>query len=384
MKYVLFRAYGTEERRVMAMLNNDIDMMVDVSPESLSLMMKKNKHIRAWFSGFPYGDPNDPAGLGMVFNCSNTPYNNPDVRWALTLANDTTSAMISIWNGMIRFSPLQAPPLDAMMNAYHKPMLSWLENFTLDDGYKPFDPNLPDKLISQLKAQGVEGLPTTPEAKLAAFGIGGWKYDPDEAAKLLTKNGFTKKDGKWYLPNGKLWQISIVTMSDNSNNGKLAYSVADSWRKFGIDAGARGVDTATWHADQYNGLFDVGNFWPDVPTMVDLTPDFQKWDSRYYKPNGQYSLNIARFKDPYIDQRLEEAEQLPSDDPKIVSLFTEILKEFVKQQPMDNMVGSTKLVPVNTTYWTGFQTSENAFEGPWSWWEQFRTYLPHYTPTGVK
>jgi peptide/nickel transport system substrate-binding protein len=384
MKYVLFRSYGTEERRVMAMLNNDYDMMVDVSPESLSLLMDRNKNVKAWFNSFPFGDPNDPAGLGMVFNCSVPPYDNPDVRWALTLATDTISASVSICNGMLRFSPIQAPPVDALLNAYHKPMLRWLQNFALPDGYKPFDASYPDKMIAALKAQGVTGLPTTSAAKTTAFGVGWWKYDTAEAAKLLTKNGFSQKGGKWYLPNGTLWKISIVTMSDSSMNGKLGYAVADSWRKFGIDAEARGVDQATWNTSQYNGLFEVGNFWPNIPTMVDMTTDMLKWHSRYYKPNGEYSINIARFRNAYVDQRIDELLKLPSDDPQVVVKLTEILQEMVRQRPMNNMLGVTKIVPVNTTYWTGYQSADNPFEGPWTWWDQFRAYLPHYSPTGAK
>ncbi|MFP3089714.1 ABC transporter substrate-binding protein [Treponema sp. TIM-1] len=384
MKYVLFRSYGTEERRVMAMLNNDYDIMVDVSPESLSLLMERNKNVKAWFNGFPYGNPNDPAGLGTVFNCDIAPYDNPDVRWALTLATDTISVSISICNGMLRFSPIQAPPLDPLMNAYHKPMLPWLKNFALADGYKPFDDTYPDKMLEALKAQGVANLPATPEAKLAAFGIGWWKYDTVEAAKLLTKNGFSQRGGRWYLPDGTPWKISLVTMSDSAMNGKLGYAVADSWRKFGIDVEARGVDSATWGASQYNGLYEVGVFWPTTPTMVDMTTNMLGWHSRFYRPNGEYSINIARFKNAYVDKRLDELLALPSDNPQVIQKLTEIFQEMVRQMPMNNMVGTTKIVPVNTTYWTGYQSADNPFEGPWWWWDQFRTYLPRYRPTGVK
>jgi len=52
-KYVLFRSYGTEEKRVLAMAENDMDILVDVSPESLDILRQQNPKVHAWFKGFP-------------------------------------------------------------------------------------------------------------------------------------------------------------------------------------------------------------------------------------------------------------------------------------------------------------------------------------------
>ena len=45
----------------------------------------------------------------------------------------------------------------------------------------------------------------------AVWGIGWWKYDPQKAEDLLLKNGFSKdQNGKWLLPDGTPWNISII------------------------------------------------------------------------------------------------------------------------------------------------------------------------------
>jgi peptide/nickel transport system substrate-binding protein len=66
--FVLFRSYGTEERRVLAMAADDMDILTDISPESLDILMRQNENVRAWFTDFPYANLDDPCERGMHFN----------------------------------------------------------------------------------------------------------------------------------------------------------------------------------------------------------------------------------------------------------------------------------------------------------------------------
>jgi peptide/nickel transport system substrate-binding protein len=80
-KYVLFRSYGTEERRVLAMAANDIDILTDISPESLDILRGQNPKVRAWFNDFPYANLDDPCERGMHFNTSKAPFDDAKTRW---------------------------------------------------------------------------------------------------------------------------------------------------------------------------------------------------------------------------------------------------------------------------------------------------------------
>ncbi|MEG1427623.1 MAG: ABC transporter substrate-binding protein, partial [Oscillospiraceae bacterium] len=120
-KYVLFKSYGTEEKRIMAAISNEIDVLQDITPESWQILKEKNKESAAWYSGFPYADTNDPCERGIGFNCSDPIYGNVNVRWALALATDIKSVSMATFGGMLRVSPLQLPPTDVLMDNYHKP-----------------------------------------------------------------------------------------------------------------------------------------------------------------------------------------------------------------------------------------------------------------------
>ena len=75
-----------------------------------------------------------------------------------------------------------------------------------------------------------------------------------------------------------------------------------------------------------------------------------------------------------LSAAIDKLQTLEPDDPEVNKTVEEMLKIFVDEMPAIPMFGTAKFVPVVETYWTGFQDSENPFEGPWWWWSQFRFY----------
>ncbi len=185
-KYVMWNFVGTEDKRILAMINNDIDILQDITPESMEVLTQRSPTVRAWHAGFPYADFDDPCERGIGFNNSQAPYDQWQVRWALALATDIKNVSLATFGGMLRVSPLGVPPVAAVQNTYHKPLVERLSALALPDGYKPFDPNFATDMAEIFKQQGVGGdLPTTPEELIDLFGVGWWKYDVEQAAKLL-------------------------------------------------------------------------------------------------------------------------------------------------------------------------------------------------------
>ena len=383
-RYVLFKFFGAEEKRIMAAINNDLDILQDITPESMEILLQRSKTVQAWYNGFPYADMNDPCQRGMSFNCSVFPFSEADVRWALALATDIKAVSMAAFGGMLRASAIQVPPIDVLQNIYHKPMVPWLKSFALADGYKPFDETYAREINAQLRAEGKTGLPSGAPREIDIFGVGWWKYDVNEAAKLLEGKGFKRVNGKWMLPDGKPWQISILAPADfEVQSMRLAFAVADSWRKFGIEAEVKQMDQASFWNAESTGTFEVGSYWPSCGLLPDTTANMQGWHKRYVVPVGQLAPgNACRWTNDRVSQLLDELANLPSSDPQVVSKITEINQEFVKGIPFLPMFGTSKFVPVNTYYWKGFQTVDNPFEGPWWWWSQFKYYLAHYSPTG--
>ncbi len=382
-RYVLFRSYGPEERRVIAMAQNDMDVLTDVTPESLDILRNQNPKVRAWFDAFPYANLDDPCERGISFNNMVPPYDKWQTRWALALAMRIGDAAISTYSGMLRVSPLHAPPTAILTKTYQQPMAEWLTGFALPDGYKPFDPDYAAQMGKRLNEEGVEGLPKDEPGLRALFGVGWWRYDPAEATRLLESVGFKKQGAGWLKPDGTPWKLTIAAPADfELESQRLAFAVANEWKKFGVDVNVQQQQGGVFQTEYAAGHFEAGSYWNQTCGIgPDLWVRLEWWNQRYVQPlNTPSAFNRERYTDPKASAIIDEMGKYRSDDPKNVELGTELLKQLVTGMPVIPMFGTAKFVPVNTTYWTNFPTATNYYEGPWWWWSNFKFTLAKLKP----
>lgn len=209
-KYVIFTAYGTEEKKTMAMLNNEVDILCDISPESWEVLLDGNDNVACWLPDYPYGCFDDPCERGMMINCDIEPYNQRDVRWAMALALDIVQVSMDTFSGQMRVSPLQMPPTTFMSNAYHKEMRQQLIDYTWEDGYQPFNKDYALNLYEVLIDEGYDAVEGMSEEELIdLFGIGWWKHDEEKAEELMTKSGCERDDEGFWTYNGEAVPIIV-------------------------------------------------------------------------------------------------------------------------------------------------------------------------------
>jgi len=384
-EFIFFRYYGPEEKRILAMAQNDLDVLMDISPDGWSALQKRNDNVKAWFDHFPYANLDDPCERGIHFNTTRAPYDQTEVRWALALAMNVVNVSLNTFNGMLRVSPLQAPPIQILMETYHIPMTDWLKDFALPDGYKPFDDGVAGRIAEQLKADGVEGLPENAEELKALFGVGWWKEDHEQAAKMLESVGFSKNsDGKWLLPDGTLWTILVNAPADfEVLSQRLAFAVVNEWQEFGINAEVRQLQGGPFWTNYSTGEYDASSqWWPSsCAVSPDLFHNMETWHQKYIVAEGVSSgNNRERYSTPEISALIDQAVALPPEDPQVVELWTQVLQELVIGLPVIDVVGTSKFVPVNETYWTNFASADNYYEGPWWWWTQFKMMMAEIRP----
>ena len=365
------------------MSRNEIDIMTDITPESLEILRGQNPKVRAWFDGFPYANLDDPCERGISFNSAKPPYDLWQTRWALALATRIDDASISTFSGMLRASPLHAPPVSILTKTYHQPMSAWLADFALPDGYKPFDPGFAARMGKRLAAEGVKGLPTDEAGLKALFGVGWWKYDPAQATKLIESVGFKKQGAGWLKPDGSPWRLTINAPADfEIQSQRLAFAIANEWKKFGVDVNVQQQQGGVFQTEYASGNFEAGSYWNQTCGIgPDLWVRLEWWHQRYANPIGQPSgFNRERYKDAEASRIIDEMAKYPSGDPKNVEHGTELLKTLVKGMPMIPMFGTSKFVPVNATYWTNYPTATNYYEGPWWWWSNFKYTVAKLKP----
>lgn len=382
-RFVLFRSYGPEERRVIAMAQNDMDVLTDITPESLDILRTQNPKVKAWFDHFPYANLDDPCERGISFNTAVPPYDKWQTRWALALATRIEDTSISTFSGMLRASPLHAPPTSILTKTYQAPMVPWLQDFALPDGYKPFDPGFAARFGKRLTGEGVDGLPSDEAGLKALFGVGWWRYDPAEATKLLESVGFKKQNDHWLKPDGKPWTLTINAPADfEIESQRLAFAVANEWKRFGIDVNVQQQQGGVFQTEYAAGNFEAGSYWNQTCGIgPDMWVRLEWWNGRYVVPIGRPTgFNRERFNDPKVTAIIDDMGKLRTDDPGNVELGTALLKQLLAGMPVIPMFGTAKFVPVNTTYWTNFPSATNDYEGPWWWWSNFKFTVAKLKP----
>jgi peptide/nickel transport system substrate-binding protein len=391
-KYVLFIDYGSPEKQVLAMAQHQLDEAI-LTIEALKAVLNRVKTARAWRKNFPWTVNNDPCVTGFVFNTAKEPFNNIEVRWALTLAIDIVEYAANAFDGAVTLSPIHIPLSTAYYNWYFARLEDWLKNYEIDLGngekFKPYDPEAGLRLAEYAKKRGYS-VPDNPEIIKRTFGPGWWKYAPDVAAKLLEKNGFYRdKNGKWHLPNGDLWQITIIAPTNPSDPAyRNAFALSQAWKKFGIDAVVQTSENANSFGSE--GNFDVHTAWPAAEPWgghPDLYRTLYPFHSEYVVPIGENATwgNYCRWSDPRLDKIIEELKNTPwGNTQKLIELGTEALKIIVEGLPSVPTFNYPGVIAWDEYYWTNYPGAENPYSQPYQHWPNFKYMLPKLKPTGRK
>jgi peptide/nickel transport system substrate-binding protein len=388
-QFIVYQFYADEGTQILAQLTHQLDV-AELSASGLTALLAQADTSRAYQPTFPFVVNNDPALTGISFNTAVAPFDNVDVRWALTLAIDIVEYTSIAVDSAGTLSPVHIPHLGPYPELFIGPMQEWLTAFTIDVGdgetFAPYDAGAPQRVADLARSRGYV-FPDDAEFIGNSFGFGWYKYAPDIAEKLLIKNGFSRGgDGMWLLPDGSPWSITFLAGTVLSNHPERnAVAAIQQWRKFGIDAEMFNTESV---ADlQAVGDFEVSGQWPAREPWgagPDLYRTLDAWNSAYQVAMGErMNGHTGRWTSPEMDsiiQRLRETN--PFDTEAVVALGIEGLQEAVRQMPGIPTYGYIGFVGWDETYWTNWPGSENAYNQPYTHWPNFKYTTPFLRATG--
>lgn len=385
-KYIWFRALGDDTSRQMSMINDEVDILCEVTPEMLEVMTAQNPNIACWYKGFPYATSDDPCSKGLAFSIGKgAPYDNKDFRWGIALAMNFDEISQNIFDGVGRSSPFPIiTNTTAGQELYVKPLLPWLESFELDLGdgtkVKPFDSGYADRIADILRAKGND-LPKDHDALVDMFGVGCWKYDPQAAEKLLIKAGLEKKADGWYF-NGKPFTFNMTYLADTeAQAGRGTKAAYDQLTKFGLKINLVSESSATWSTNDVTGQYDIAGYWPTGFITKDIYSQINGYDADLIVPVGQRgSGQGTRWNNAKATEIIHEMAQLSPDDPKSYELGLEFFKVAIEDLPFIGFHSGVKFVPTNSTYWNNYPSADNPYNGPWWWWSCFKYMTTEISP----
>ena len=389
-RYVLYKDFGPEETRVLSFVQNQYDVDTFMSPDSIRAAQARSEYITTFSPTMPYHNMDDACSYGVLFNQLRPPLDLPEVRWALALSIDLQSVGINSLSGEFKVSPLPMVDTQILRPIYFDPLLDWLRDFELSDGYKPFNEGFAAQLAAQLQEMGtpVDQLPQGDEALSEAFGIGWWNYDTTEAEALLTSVGFTRDgSGTWLLPDGSPWQLEFVIPGDwNKVMQRVGFSVADNWTQFGIPVNVRQVDNAEFGSVQNtNSLLSTMLNWTNCIFTPNYLNSWRTLQVDYLLPPDSPDTingNMWRSSDETIDALVSESETLEQNDERFYEIGREIIQNLVTDMEYINIMNIPTTIPNNEYYWTNFPHQDNYYAVPYSWWSSAKEIVLTIEPTG--
>jgi len=389
-KHIWMRSIGDDTARQMALINNEIDAMVEYTPEMMRFVTERNPNISAWYDGFPWGVSDDPCSKGLAFNAGIAPFDNALVRWGLTLAIDFDEASMAVFEGIGRASPFPfLTNTSSAQEEYTRPMLPWLEALTIDpgDGGPPiyvWDGGYAERMAQIQRGRGID-IPNDRAVVEDMFGLGTWRYDPEGAERLFLAGGLEKRGNDWFF-DGEPFVINMTAMAESEiQAGRTVLAAADQFRKFGFNVNVEEQISATWTENNELGFFDISGSWPTMYVTRDFAADLQSggWWVYEYPPIGETNRpgTMMRFGTPEIAAIVNEKQTIPPEDPRTYELAVEFLKAVIVEMPWTGFHSGIKFCPVNTTYWTNWPSAENNYDGPWWWWSCFKYIAWQLEPT---
>lgn len=388
-KYVIYRSIPNNDKRLIEMVNGDLDMIHDLSPEGMFALASQDPTARGWFPGFPYAHP-DPTLPMAIFNHQDPRFQDKRVRWALTLMLDPLEMSMASYRGAATLSAIAMPPTGTHTDDYHGPLQDWLVNYELDTGtskIKPYDATVGSRIAEMVRPQFGDAVPTDETAIHKSFGFGWWKKDLVAAGELLQAAGLTKQGDQWMLADGTPFEFTLKTFPDGVIN-RLGTDIAQQWSQAGVRVTAETVPNIFGN-ELPLGDFAVAMGW-SIETWggnPDLSFFLDSWHSSYVAAAGerQTARNWQRWSNPALDKIIETMRVTEFNDHDAnVALGNDFIKLMVDEMPIIPIMSYNVFSAYDTRYWTGFPAAEsNPYANIVNNWSNSKYILTQLKPTGA-
>ncbi|MHC1770564.1 MAG: ABC transporter substrate-binding protein [Flexilinea sp.] len=310
---IVLLPFGDSDQAAQALMNNEADhgrLSVRNAEAVLNGNPKTTTHSG---NKSPYGYV-DWWPISLFVNTTKAPFDDPDVRWALSYFIDRQQLIDVALNGIGLASELPMPPYA---------------------GLEPYKESISDLL---------EKYPTN-------------EFNPAKGAELLTNKGWAKnEDGIWTDPEGNKLQITILSYSFQQ---AIPPVVAEQLKLQGVDA------TFAMPPDNIeqltSGTYQAA-IWGHGGSLKEPYETMRIYQSSSKAVQGLNSGNYSLWSNPEFDEIVDEMYATPMDDQaKLMELFHKAMEIWLAELPDIQLVQNIHNLVMNTTYWVGWPSDENNY-----------------------
>jgi peptide/nickel transport system substrate-binding protein len=140
-----------------------------------------------------------------------------------------------------------------------------------------------------------------------------------------------------------------------------------------------------WNDNAQFGRFEARQGWDACASVNEPVASMDRFNQKWAVPVGERSPsgnNIWRWQNAEYSALVDQMAVLPLGDPAIQGLFVQAADIYLSELPDIPITQAKKLIPFDTTHWTGWPTHDNNYIHPTTWWQMAPLILQNLHSTG--
>jgi peptide/nickel transport system substrate-binding protein len=309
-----------EQQQAQAFITNEIDAGSTLQPTTFPTIFAQNEKVTT-HSGrqSPYGYL-DWWPISMYVNTTVPPFDNPDVRWALSLYINREQVVEFGWSGANTISRLPMPPYPPLMRYF--------------DAAEP--------LLQEYNTS---------------------EHNPERADALMEGAGYSKNaQGLWTDPQGNVLTFEALVPQFLSGMG---LTVVEQLKNAGFE-----ITPAT--PPDITDRFTRGDyqimFYGHGGSVRDPYFTMRLYQGASQAVPGQHLVNFSKWTNDDYDRIVDEVFITPMDDYETLEqLFVDAMAIWLPELPDIPLTELYHRIGYNETYWTNWPTDDNPYVNGASW-----------------
>ncbi len=303
-----------EQQTAQLLITNQVDAGTGMQPATFATVFRQNPKITTHSGQKPPFGYRDWWPLSLYVNNEVAPFNDKDVRWAISHYIDRQQVIDVGYLGASELSPLPMPD------------------------YAPLAP-YKDHVKDLLQKHDTNA------------------FDRRKGDALLTAKGFKKgSDGIWADAAGK--KITLDIIGFGGSGPAIGPVLVELLKRAGIDAS---MSLPPDFDDRFQKGQYTGAIYGHGGSVSEPYNTLKLYQSASVAVPGGHQVNFPRWKNATYDKIVDEMFSVPpTDQAKLKDLFRKAMEIWLPELPDIQLVQAHHRIPMNTTYWKNWPTEENS------------------------
>jgi peptide/nickel transport system substrate-binding protein len=321
--------FAGEQQAAQALITNQLDAGTGMQPATFPTVFRQNPKVITYTGQkSPYGYM-DWWPISLYLNNERAPFNDKDVRWALSYYIDRQQLIDVAYLGACTASKLPMPP--------YPPLLPYFD--AVKDMLAKYDTN---------------------------------EFAPKKADALLAAKGFKKSaDGFWTDGEGKRLNVDIIGFG--ASGPAMGPVLVEMLKR-------RGVDSSMALPPDFDDRFQKGQFdgaiYGHGGSINEPYATMRLYQSASIAVPGAHQANFSRWKNAEYDKLVDDAYGVaPDDTKKLIDIWRRAMEIWLPELPDIQLVQNYHRIPWNTSYWKHWPIEKDSYVNGAHWHLTFAMVL---------